>query len=204
MKRNSIKMYDKWSVLRVETTINNPREFKVLKVVETSEGNERRWQPMGKGVANFWRYSQVGTQANHRYLDALAFAQPKGEAIQALDDLCQTRVKDGKRYAKFNPVTQHDCALFAAVLAGEHMINGFRNRDLRARLYAQPASTSQETKRRCARVSRLIAKLRGHGLIAKVKGSRLYRTTQYGYLVMLAALHFRSTDFPITYQSAAA
>jgi hypothetical protein len=204
MKRNSIKMYDKWSVLRVETTINNPREFKILKVVETSEGNERRWQPMGKGVANFWRYSQVGTQANHRYLDALACAQPKGEAIQALDDLCRTRVKDGKRYAKFNPVNKHDCALFAAVLAGEHMINGFRNRDLRARLYDQPASTLQDTKRRCARVSRLIAKLRGHRLVAKVKGSRLYRTTQYGYQVMLAALHFRSTDFPSTYQCAAA
>jgi len=204
MKRNHIKMYDKWSVLRIETTINNPREFKVLKVVETSEGNERRWLPMGKGVANFWRYFQVGTQANQRYLDALAYAQPKGEAVQALDSLCQTRVKDGKRYAKFNPVTKHDCALFAAVLAGEHTINGFRNRDLRAHLYDQPAATPQETRRRCARVSRLIAKLRGHGLIAKVKGSRLYRATQYGYRVMFAVLHFRSTNFPGTYQCAAA
>jgi hypothetical protein len=85
MKRNSIKMYDKWSVLRVETTLNNPREFKVLKVVETPEGNQRRWQPTAKGVANFWRCSQVGTQANYRYLDALACAQPRGEALQALD-----------------------------------------------------------------------------------------------------------------------
>jgi len=204
MKRNSIKMYDKWSVLRVETTINNPREFKVLKVVETPEGNERRWLPMGKGVANFWRYSQVGTQANHRYLEALAYAQPKGEAIQALDDLCRTRIKDGKRYAKFNPVTQHDCTLFAAVLAGEHTLNGFRNRDLRAHLYDQPASTPQDSKRRCARVSRLIAKLRGHGLIAKVKDARLYRVTQHGHRVMFAALHFRSTDFPNAYQCPAA
>jgi hypothetical protein len=203
MKRNSIKMYDKWSVLRIETTINNPREFKVLKHLETAEGDTRRWLPMGKGVANFWRYSQVGMQANHRYLDTLAYAQPKGEAIQALDDLCRSHVKDGKRYAKFNPVTEQDCTLFAAVLAGEHAINGFRNRDLRTHLYDQPASTPQEAKRRCARVSRLIAKLRGHGLIAKVKNSRLYRATRYGYRVLFAVLHFRSTGFPNAYQGAA-
>lgn len=204
MKRNSIKMYDKWSVLRIETTLNNPREFKVLKVVETPEGDTRRWLPMGKGVANFWRYSQVGIQANQRYLDALAYAQPKGEAIQALDDLCRSRTKDGKRYAKFNPVTKQDCALFAAVLAGEHAINGFRNRDLCTHFYDLPASTPQETKRRCARVSRLIAKLRGHGLIAKVKDSRLYRVTQHGYRAMFAALSIRSTDFPNAYQGVAA
>jgi len=34
MKENSLKMYDKWSVLRVETTINNPREFKIYREVE--------------------------------------------------------------------------------------------------------------------------------------------------------------------------
>jgi len=204
MKRNNIKVYDKWSVLRIETTINNPREFKVLKVVETSEGNTRRWMPMGKGVANFWRYSQVGTQANHRYLEALTHVQPKGEAVQVLDDLCRSHVKDGKRYAKFNPVTRQDCTLFAAVLSGEHAINGFRNRDLRNHLYDQPAATPQEAKRRCARVSRLIAKLRGHGLIMKVKDSRLYRVTRRGYQVMFAALRFRSTNFPMVYLHAAA
>ena len=51
MKRNSIKMYDKWSILRIETTINNPREFKVLRVIQTPKGRKRRWKPMNKGVA---------------------------------------------------------------------------------------------------------------------------------------------------------
>jgi hypothetical protein len=196
MKRNSIKMYDKLSVLRIETTLNNPREFKVPKVVQTPEGHKWRWKPMGKGVANFWRFWQVASQSNRRYLEALAQVQRKGEAVQVLDDLCQSRIKDGKRYARFNPVTEQDCALFAAAMAGEHIINGFRNRDLRTHLYNHPASTSQEAKRRCARVSRLIAKLRGHGLVAKVKDARLYRVTPRGHRVMSAALSFRRTDFP--------
>jgi hypothetical protein len=129
MKRNSVKMYDKLSVLRIETTINNPREFKVLKVIQTPEGRSRRWKPMNKGVANFWRFWQVGSQSNHRYLEALAQVERKGEAVQALESLCRSRTRDGKRYARFNPVTKQDCALFAAAMAGEHIINGFRNRD---------------------------------------------------------------------------
>ena len=72
--RNSIKVYDRASVLRVETTINNPREFRVLRVVRTDEGPCRRWCPMGKSVENTWRFHQVGAAANRRYLNALGAA----------------------------------------------------------------------------------------------------------------------------------
>jgi len=47
-----------------------------------------------------------------------------------------------------------------------------------------------------ARTARLIAKLRGHGLIAKIKDSRLYRVTAHGYRLMSAALAFRFDDSP--------
>ena len=120
----------------------------------------------------------------------------KGEAVAELDSLCRRRTKDGKHYAKFNPVSQEDCDLFAAVLTGEHLLNGFRNHDLCARLYHTVAASLEEAKRHCARVSRLIAKLRGHGLIAKVKNSRLYRVTARGYRLMSAALAFRLDNFP--------
>lgn len=189
---NSLKLYDKYSVLRVETTLTNSRAFKVLH----QTGDARRWLPMGKGVANMWRYYQVALQANHRYLNALASVPLKGETVAELDDLCRSHTKARKRYAKFNPVAAPDCALFAAVLAGEHLLHGFRNHDLCARLYGPATVTPAEAKRRCARVSRLIAKLRGHRLVAKVKGSRLYRVTPRGLRLMAAALSFRRRDFP--------
>ena len=67
---------DKASVLRVETTINNPREFRIPRFVtnEATGRRERRWCPMRKGVGDLWRNFQVGIAANHRYLDALAAA----------------------------------------------------------------------------------------------------------------------------------
>ncbi len=196
LKRNSLKLYDVLNVLRIETTLNNPREFRVLRLLETKQGRQRRWCPMGKGVANFWRYAQVGQQANGRYLDALAHAQPKGKAIAELDGLCRPRLERGQRYAKFNPVAAEDTALFAAVLAGEHQLNGFRNKDLQARLYPAPAHSDVEQRRRSARITRWIAKLRGHGLIAKVKASRLYRLTERGLRLMAAALWCRNKEFP--------
>lgn len=55
-----------FDLLRIETTINQPREFRVLRIVDTPQGRKRHWQPMGKGVANLWRYAQVGRQANYR------------------------------------------------------------------------------------------------------------------------------------------
>lgn len=203
LARNWVKVYDKASVLRVETTINNPREFRILRVVTDDAGRrERRWCPMNTGVANLWRYFQVGAGANRRYLDALAAAQPNGEGAAALGALCRSRIRLGRRYARFNPLQRPDLALFRAVLAGGNTIVGFRNHDLVARLYARPATSDDERRRRCARVSRLIAKLRGHRLIAKVRGARLYRVTPYGQRVLGAALAVHDQQFPAAYLAA--
>ena len=199
MKRNSLKLYDKASVLRVETTINNPSEFKIC---QQTEDGQLRWAPMRKGVSNLYRYAEVGQQANQRYLEHLAQANLKSKAIPHLDDLCRCHTLNGKRFARFNPLQDADRNLFASVLSGEFLLNGFRNRDLCAKLYPHPPVSDKEGKQRCSRVSRLIAKLRGHGLIAKVKDARLYRITKFGSQVLFAVLSFYTTDFPTAFQRA--
>lgn len=204
LARNSIKMYDPANILRIETTFNNPREFRVLRVIDTPQGRQRRWLPMGKGVANFWRYAQVGQQSNARYLEALAHAQPVGKSIAQLDDLCQSKTKQGQRVARFNPVSAVDGQLFATLLRGEFCLNGFRNKNLVAHLYPRPARTQTERQHRSAHVTRLLGKLRGHGLITKVKQSRLYRLSEKGRQLLTAAVHYRQAEFPNAMASAAA
>ena len=120
----------------------------------------------------------------------------QGEAIEALDRLCRSQSKAGRHVAAFNPVTPENVALFQALLAGEFHLNGFRNRDLQAKLYSVPPTNPVEVKRRTHQTSRLIGKLRGHGLIAKVQNSRLYRVTQSGVRAMWAAVRCRCMDFP--------
>lgn len=191
-------MYDKWSVLRIETVINHPYDFKVLRFKTDKRGKRGgTWVPMNKGIQNLRRYVEVGTAANRRYLEALTSAKPTQRAIAELDQICGGLVVEGTRYPRWNPVEQHDCDIFRAVLAGEHAISGFRNRDLQAHLYRTAATAPDEAKRRCSRACRIIGKLRGHRLVAKVPGSRLYRVTARGHRVMSAALRFRHVDFPM-------
>ena len=199
-KRNSIKMYDKLSVLRVETTINNPSEFKIC---QPAENGSLRWQPMGKGVSNLYRYAEIGLQANQRLLEHLAQANLKSKAIPHLDSLCRSHSHDGKRFARFSPLSQADRDLFAAVLSGEFALNGFRNADLAKKLFSKPATSDKQARQRCIKISRLIAKLRGHGLIAKVKNARLYRITQLGSRVLSAILSFFQSDFSLAFQKTA-
>jgi hypothetical protein len=106
---NWVKVYDKASVLRVETTINKPSEFRALRVfTDFKDRRERRWCPMRKGVADFSRNYQVG--------------------VAALDALCRPHTKAGRSYPRLNPLTPIDLALFRALLAGEHAINGWSPR----------------------------------------------------------------------------
>jgi hypothetical protein len=205
MGPNWVKMYDKASVLRVETVINNPREFKILRFVTDADGSRsRRWCPMRKGVSDLWRCYQVGMNANQRYLRAIAAAPLKGEGVAALDALCRSHTTRGRRVARFNPLNPTDLALFRAAIAGQHNIVGFRNADLTARLYRRPPVDRDEAHRRCQRVSRLIVKLRGHGLIAKIPRARLYRVTPYGQRVMTAAVAIHDDQYPSHYLSPAA
>jgi hypothetical protein len=197
IRRNWIKFYDKWSVLRVETVINQPYDFRTLRLKKDRRGRKRyRYVRMTKSLHNLWRYLQVGEAANRRYLNALAAARPTSHTIADLDTLCRGRVADGTRYPRINPVAPEQYQIFRAVLAGEFTIQGLRNHDLQARLYTLPAKTPAESKSRCARVSRIIRKLRGHSLLAKVPGSRLYRVTQRGQRVMGLAIRFRQLEFP--------
>lgn len=193
VKQNSIKMYNHGCDLRVETTINNSGEFKI----PNAKGKTPPWKRLPKGVSYFWHYYQIGREANQRYLDALCEISYQGEAaIAALDSLCQSHEREGQRIAKFQPVIEATCQLFAAVLKGEYALTGFRNRDVRAALFGASAPDKKTEQRRRARVSRLLAKLCGHGLIERIEHSHLYRVTAFGFQAMSAAIKYRYLDFP--------
>src|SRR4051794_6454332 len=72
---NSIKIYDKHGqVLRVETTLTHPHDFRVFRAPEGRPRAKKRWMLLRKSVADARRRAQVCAAANDRYLDALAAA----------------------------------------------------------------------------------------------------------------------------------
>ena len=53
-------------------TINDPKEFKVYKEVHHKDGTaSMQWVPMGKSIANLYRYAEISKTANKRFLDSI-------------------------------------------------------------------------------------------------------------------------------------
>ena len=156
MKGNWIKMYDKRGrMLRVETVINNPREFQVRRRCRRHGRQVLAYVPMNKGVSNLYRYLEVGRAANGRYLAALTAVAPPAPAVpqaaRDLDRLGQTVRHHDRPYAGFNPARPTDRALFAALGQGQYLLNGFRNADLRgalSRCRRRPRRTPPPQRRR--------------------------------------------------------
>jgi len=192
---NSIKMYDKQgSVLRVETTINNPRRFKVRRMRTWKGVRRMRWIPMRHGVADLDRRVDISRAANERYLEALAVVEVPSPAGKLLDAVSRPVTRAKRPYRALRPVSRKEAAVFHAVLSGRFLLKGFTNRDLRERLGMRRAIDERSRRRQSARITRLLRLLRAHRLIRKVSGTRYYRVTAKGQRTMTAALKLRDAD----------
>lgn len=205
VKGNWIKMYDKHGqVLRVETVINMPREFKVRRTRRYRGRTTQHWTPMPKSVAFLDRYERIGRAANGRYLDGLTGITDPTAARRALDRMASPATTSVRKLRGFNPADPNDAALFRAVLGGEHVIAGFRNKSVREALYGSDPVDPIESKRRSARVTRLLNRLHAHGYIAKVPRTRRWNVTDLGRATMSAVIDVRENAFPAAFRKTAA
>lgn len=198
MKQNSIKMYDKYSVLRVETTINNPREFKVFKK-STEEGKPDRWVPMGKSISNLYRYAEVSKSANQRYLDAVALADIKGDCVLEVEKICKRIEKGNKVFSGFNPLSEETELLFQAIFNGGNHINGFTNASIRKTFFPDVLDDDKKARNK---MTRILSKLKAFGLISKVPRSFRYKITAKGIRVISSTLSIKNTVIPCASKSA--
>lgn len=195
VEENSIKMYDKQgSVLRIETTINNPRRFKVWRNCRRKGKRCMAWIPMRKGLADLKRRVDICHAANQRYLSALSVVGRSSPIQRLLDPVSRRLVRDHRPYRALRPVSVADAEVFAAVMSGSFVLRGFTNRDVRLKLNPKDEPDAGTRRRESGRITRLLRLLRVHGLIRKVSGTRYYRTTDAGRAVMAAALKVRTAD----------
>jgi hypothetical protein len=188
INRNHIKMYNKeGSVLRVETTINDPREFKVYRRANDDPEKPYSWQKLRKGVADLHRRSHLSQACNNRYLEAMSCVDIDTTVDQQLKPICR-RVESGKKtYRALNPWSNFDATILKAISPGKYALAGFRNRDLLAALYPQAGKlNNKERKRLSAKISRTLRLLRAHGLIKKINKTHRYQLTQRGREVTTA------------------
>ena len=194
VRGNSIKMYDKaGSILRVETTIGNPADFKVYRPRHDDPEGRLEWLPLRKGVADLHRRAELSQRSNERYLDALAAVDAPAPCSHVFDAVSRPVIDNHHRFRALRIGDPDDLALLRAISRGEFATSGFRNRDIRH--LTEPTARRappQLSRRLAAKITRRFRLLRAHGVIRKISKTHRYVLTERGRL--LTAALFASRD----------
>jgi hypothetical protein len=168
----SAKLYDKFGlILRIETTVNDLSFFKHYREVEHRDGSrETKWASMQKTIYSLPALREVLQASNRRYMEFLSAIEAPPTGREKLDKLSQPIEHQHRSYPGFNFFDEDDDALFRAIARGEFNISGMQNKTLR-RLLADKTSSQ---------ISRLLKRLRLHGLIKKVGRTYKYYLTRFG------------------------
>ena len=185
---NSLKIYDKeGSVLRVETTIFHPEQFKVYRPKEGDAHGQKQWRKLRRGVADLYRRAEVSFGANQRYLQALASVTGTSSLLDEASEVCCPVFYHHRRYRGLRPLAQTDYALLLAVSGGQFCLAGLRNAHLRS-LLCKPTKAKLRLRHDSAATSRKLALLRAHGLLRKIPHSHRYQLTPKGRRIITALL----------------
>src|SRR3954466_7615725 len=119
--------------------------------------------------------------ANRRYLEFLSAVE---DPRAGRDKLSQAVEQEGRRYRGFNVFDPDDEILLCSILRGEFNISGLQNKTLRRHL---PELNSGQ-------VSRLLKRLRTHGLIKKIGRTYKYYATAFGKQAVATALNCENSS----------
>ncbi len=119
--------------------------------------------------------------ANRRYLEFLSALEDPRNGRDKLNKLSQPVRREDRSYPGFNFFDAHDDALFRAMARGEFNASGMQNKTVRRLLSGNTSS----------QVSRLLKRLRQHGLIRKVDRTYQYYLTRFGKQVITTGLKLR-------------
>ena len=182
MGPSSIKMYDKFGrVLRLETTTSDVKFFKHRRRVDHSDGtSSMQLARMRKSIYSLGVVAKLFGAANRRYLEFLSALDDVTAGVRDVERVGRPVRQANRNHRGLNLFQGDDLDLIIALVRGEHTITGLRNADLRRRL----GKTSSQ-------VSRMLKRLRLHGLLKKVGRTYKYYITPLGRRVVAAALRLR-------------
>jgi len=178
----SLKMYDKYGIiLRIETSTNNVSHLQCVREVRHRNGQTtRKRAPMLKSIYSLYPLAKLCQAANRRYLEYISSFDDPSQGITHLHKVSRDVSVENRNYKGFNFFSAEDLSLFTVLCRGEFNISGLRNKDLRHYL---PWSTGK--------TSRMLKRLRLHGLVKRVAGSYKYYLTKLGKRVILAGFQVK-------------
>lgn len=174
----SIKMYDKFSkILRIETTSNDISFFKHFREVVHRDGTtSHEMAPLKKNIYSLSFLADNLKASNRRYLEFISAFDNKEVGRKRLGKVTSSKNENNRNYKGFNFFSADDLTVLMAIVRGEFNINGFRNKNMQKLLGFNGG-----------KISRLIKRMRVHGLIKKATSSYKYYLTKIGKETIIMA-----------------
>jgi hypothetical protein len=185
LDKASLKMYDKFGrLLRIETTVRDGTYFSHYRKGEKRDGTTvRRQASMKKTIYSLGPLRELLAAANGRYLAFISAIEDRRAGSRRLRRLVRSVRQATRTYRGFHFFDKEDERVLQAIARGEFQLRGMTNGELRAQL---PGHNSGQ-------VSRLLKRLRVHGLIRKIARSYRYHLTALGKQVIALAFKLRET-----------
>ncbi len=179
----AVKMYDKFGlVLRIETVANDVTFFNHHRRVEHRDGTwEMKTAPLKKSIYSLPMLVELMKASNRRYIKFISAIDDPSGGIKDLNKISRSVKEEDRSYRGFNLFDGDDLELFSAIIRGEFNISGFSNKALRKIIKGKKGH----------QVSRLLKRLRKHGLIKKIGNTYKYYLTALGRRVAATALKLR-------------
>ena len=138
-------MYDKGNNLRIEVTINNPKDFKILKerekILEHKEiVKEKVWLPMGKSISNLYRYVEISKSIIKRYIEALPEIDLNKPTLREIKNVSEKIEVNEKIISGFNLLNNETLKVLQVISNGKYLINGFTNKSIRKEIFKESDS----------------------------------------------------------------
>lgn len=184
MGKSSIKMCDKFGrIPRIETTTLGVTFFRHCREAEQRDGARvMKYAPMKKTICSLAALREVLEAAHRRYLEFLPAIGDPSRGRRKLRRLTRTVHRNARGHRGFNLFDGCDERLFEVLARGEFQIRGMGDKALRAQLSGLTSGQA----------SRLLKRLRTHGIIKKVSPGCRYYLTALGRQVIALGLRLKN------------
>ena len=136
---------------------------------------------MKKGIYSLTPLAKLLFAANRRYLEFISDIDDNSVGLKILNKISKSVRENNRPYKGFNMFDNDDLKLFYTITSGQFNISGFQNKNLRQKL----------PDKSCFQISRMLKRLRTHGMIKKIGHTYKYYLTKLGRKIIIAALKMK-------------
>ncbi len=145
---------------------------------------------MGKSISNLYRYVEISKAITKRYIEALPDIDLDKVPLKEIENISCRKVINGRPYSGFNILSSDTLLLFQLISNGKYLINGFSNKSIRNDYFKENCNS----KKNINKITRLLSKLKVHGIIKKVARKNKYYLTTNGRKLITSILLYTKKE----------